>query len=141
MVYIALPSPVSASTLRAGAAIAAPTAAGSAKPIEPPIAVSQSCGAAPAVGAPNERPVVIASSTTIACSGISAVITAAMPSGVGRPCGSAPGALRCATPAGGVARAPRASASASSAPCRSSCSCAIVIVSQPSGASTPGLPG
>src|SRR5437763_11632120 len=67
-----LPSPSRQITLRSGQATAAPVATGNPMPIEPPILDSQSCGAAARVGAKKPRPVVTASSTTIAFSGRSA---------------------------------------------------------------------
>src|ERR1700757_5520318 len=67
-----LPSPSRQTTLRSGQATAAPVATGMPMPIEPPIFESQSWGAAARVGAKKPRPVVTASSTTIAFSGNSA---------------------------------------------------------------------
>ena len=65
----ALPSPSRQTTLRSGHATAAPVASGMPMPIDPPMFESQSCGCAARVGAKKPRPVVTASSTTIAFSG------------------------------------------------------------------------
>jgi len=139
-VYIALPSPSSASTFRSGAAIAAPIAVGSPKPIAPPVPVSQSWGAVFAVGAPNPRPLDTDSSTTIACSGISAATTRPMPSMLIAPSGAA--ARSChAMPAGASVRAPTASASAASVPSRSCEASATSTTRVPGAACRPRLSG
>src|SRR5260370_38264155 len=75
-VYIALPSACNDTTRRSGQATAAPVASGMPSPIEPPMFDSQSCGAADLVGAKKPRPVVTASSATIALSGSNAPIEA-----------------------------------------------------------------
>ena len=69
-------------------ATAAPTASGSAMPIEPPVFPSQSCGGAPFVAAMMPRPDVMASSTTMAPSGNTAAIAAARPGKVISPAGA-----------------------------------------------------
>ena len=68
--------------MRSGQATAAPVASGMPMPIDPPMLESQSCGAADLVGAKKPRPVVTASSTTIAFSGSSAPSEAPSASGV-----------------------------------------------------------
>src|ERR1700743_1856566 len=78
MVYIALPSPTMQITLRSGQATAAPVATGGEKPIEAPMLCNQACGAAPAVGGKNWRPVVMDSSTMMAFSGIAHAIACAI---------------------------------------------------------------
>src|SRR5271154_794786 len=67
-----LPSPSRQITLLSGQATAAPVATGIPMPIDPPMFDSQSCGCAERVGAKKPRPVVTASSTTIAFSGSNA---------------------------------------------------------------------
>jgi hypothetical protein len=69
-VYIAAPSPFRLSTLRSGAATAAPTASGRPMPIAPPVRASTSCGRAVAVPAATPAPEVTASSQMIAPSGM-----------------------------------------------------------------------
>src|SRR5439155_103934 len=83
-----LPSPSRQTTLRSGHATAAPVATGIPMPIEPPVFESQSCGAAARVGAKKPRPVVTASSTTIAFSGSIAASEAPRFSGVIAPVAS-----------------------------------------------------
>src|ERR1700727_907093 len=51
-----LPSPSRQTTLRSGHATAAPVATGSPIPIDPPMLLSQSCGAAALGGAKKPRP-------------------------------------------------------------------------------------
>src|SRR5215468_6700755 len=80
-----LPSPSRQTTFRSGQATAAPVATGIPMPIDPPIFESQSCGAAARVGAKKPRPVVTASSTTIAFSGNRAASDAPRVSGLMAP--------------------------------------------------------
>ena len=68
MVYIELPSPISARTGRSGQAIAAPIAFGRPCPIAPPVSVTRSCRGEPAVYFESMRPEVIASSMRMAFS-------------------------------------------------------------------------
>jgi hypothetical protein len=109
------------------------------KPIDPPMFESQSCGAAERVGAKKPRPVVTASSTTIAFSGNSAPSEAPSASGVIRPVALV-GAGSLTTGAG-VERAPTSSASASSAATISSSSRASTYPSASGGANRLGLSG
>src|SRR5439155_14757148 len=64
-VYMALPSAVRHSTWRSGHATEAPTARGSAMPIDPPVLANQSWGGASLVAAIRPRPEVMDSSTTM----------------------------------------------------------------------------
>ena len=82
-------------------------------PIEPPIFDIQSCGAADLVGAKKPRPVVTASSATMALSGNSAPIEAPSASEVIAPVAGA--GFASLTTGAGVARAPTSSHSHSSA--------------------------
>ena len=68
-VYIAVPSPISASTGRSGQAMAAPTALGRPWPMAPPVSVMRSWRGAPAVKGASISPEVMASSMTMAFSG------------------------------------------------------------------------
>ena len=86
-VYIALPSPIKANTLRSGQATAAPTAAGKPQPIAPPVMSMQSCGAACGKVLANWRPEVTASSTMMAFSGKVAAMMAPKCSTEGVPVG------------------------------------------------------
>ena len=72
MVYMAVPSPISAITGRCGQAIAAPTALGRPWPMAPPVSVMRSWRGQPAVITPSIRPLVMASSMTMARSGSNA---------------------------------------------------------------------
>ena len=89
IVYIAEPSPSSASTGRSGQATAAPTATGRPWPIAPPVSASTSCRGAPAVWAASVTPEVSASSETIALSGSTAPIAWQTLSAVSSPVGRA----------------------------------------------------
>src|SRR5204862_8193822 len=86
-VYIALPSAVKHNTGRSGHATAAPTARGSAIPIDPPVFANQSCGGDPLVAAIKPRPEVMDSSTTIAFSGSRAPTAVESPERVTSPVG------------------------------------------------------
>src|SRR6185295_12120607 len=140
IVYMALPSPIMQITFRFGHATAAPTATGPPKPIDPPMLFSQSCGGAPALWGKKPRPVVTDSSTTIAPSGIVAPSACPRPSSVNLPLGRS-GRLGSTTPAGFSFSAPNSAASASSAAMGSPFTGESVVVAQPSGVSTLGLPG
>ncbi len=100
---------------------------------------SQSCGWAIRVGAKNPRPVVTASSATIAFSGKSAAIDCPSASDPIAPEAGAPG--RSLTTGAGVARAPTSSHSISSASTRSSSGRASTCPSHPSGVRRLGLSG
>src|SRR6185312_476856 len=139
IVYMPLPSPSRQTTLRSGQATAAPVASGRPNPIDPPILLSQSCGAADLVGAKKPRPVVTASSATIAFSGSKAPSEAPSASEVIAPV-PGPDGLSLTTGAG-VLLAPTASASASSAAIESSLGRDSTCPSQPGGVSTLGLSG
>jgi hypothetical protein len=56
MVYIDVPSPISASTGRSGQAMAAPTALGRPWPMAPPVSVMRSWRGAPAVNRAQHQP-------------------------------------------------------------------------------------
>lgn len=75
-VYIAAPSPFRLSTLRSGAATAAPMASGRPMPMAPPVRASTSCGRAVAVLAATPAPEVTASSQMMAPSGMCRAIEA-----------------------------------------------------------------
>src|SRR5690348_15125922 len=134
-----LPSPSRQTTLRSGQATAAPVASGIPIPIDPPMFDSQSCGAADLVGAKKPRPVVTASSATIAFSGNSAPSDAPSASDVIAP--EPVAAVLSLTTGAGVRIAPTASASASSAPIESSSGRDSTCPSQSGGVSTLGLSG
>src|ERR1700731_1175689 len=129
-----LPSPSRQTTLRSGQATAAPVASGMPSPIEPPMFDSPSGGAAALVGAKKPRPVVTASSATIAFSGSSAPSEAPSASEVIAPVAGA-GGLSLTTGAG-VMRAPTSSAKASSAAIGSSSGLDSTLPVQPGGVST-----
>ena len=138
-VYIALPSACSETTRRSGQATAAPVASGIPSPIEPPMLDIQSCGIADLVGAKKPRPVVTASSATIALSGNRAPSDWPSASEVIAPVAGGAG-LSFVTGAG-VARAPTSSHSHSKAWMWSSSGRASTCPSQPSGVSWLGLFG
>ena len=108
-VYIALPSPIKANTLRLGQATAAPTAAGKPQPIAPPVMSMQSCGAACGRVLANWRPEVTASSTMMAFSGKVAAMMAPKCSTEGVPVGKSVMMGPVDNCAGAVFCAPKAS--------------------------------
>ena len=134
-----LPSPSRQITLRSGHATAAPVATGIPMPIDPPMFESQSCGAAARVGAKKLRPVVTASSTTIAFSGSSAASDLPIASELIAPVlGAGGGSLDTGA---GVECAPSSSAKAASAPIRSSSGRASTWPTASGGDSRLGLSG
>ena len=139
MVYMAVPSPISAITGRLGQAMAAPTALGRPWPMAPPVSVIRSWRGQPAVITPSIRPEVMASSMRMAFSGSrwpTALHTLGAVSGPrGRP-------GRCAGARGGcVALAPSAAASLSRLAAASCAGLHRVCTVQPAGTRSLALPG
>jgi hypothetical protein len=77
----------------------------------PPVSVSRVCRDAPASARGNARPIVLASSETIACSGSDAAIAAAR---FAAPNGSSPSAATVPSALAGTGATPAATSSASS---------------------------
>ena len=139
MVYMAVPSPIRAMTGRSGQAMAAPTAFGRPWPMAPPVSVSRSWRGQPAVITFSIRPLVMASSITMALSGSRWPTALQTLGAVSPPRGRSGRWAGCR--GGGVLPAPRACASRARLAAASWSGAARVWTVQPSGTRSLFLPG